>query len=167
MKIQVLVGMISSGKSTYAKKAACTGVIICNDDDIVNMIHANNYLLYDKNLKILYKTIEHQIISTALVMKRVVLVDRGLNVSLQGRRRWLAFAKSYDVPCEVIVFKNEGPEVHAKRRVENDSRGHPYEYWLKVAETHNSLYVEPSLNEGFDVVHHISFNDILNGKVIV
>jgi dephospho-CoA kinase len=77
-KIQVLVGMIASGKSTYAKNAARRGVICVNDDAVVNLVHADDYTLYDKSLKILYKSIENHIISMALAMSRTVLVDRGL-----------------------------------------------------------------------------------------
>lgn len=166
MKLQVLVGMIASGKSTYARNAARNGVICVNDDAIVNMVHGDDYTLYDKGLKVLYKTVENQIIGTALAMNRTVLVDRGLNVSRNGRRRWIAMAKSFDVPCEAIVFKNEGPEVHARRRAEKDSRGHPFHYWLRVAETHNSLYITPTTEEGFDAVYYLSFDEILQGKVV-
>jgi predicted kinase len=165
MKIQVLVGMIASGKSTYARNAAKSGVICMNDDAIVNMLHADDYTLYDKSLKILYKTIENQIIGTALAMKRVVLVDRGLNVSRRGRRRWLAMAQSYDVPCEAIVFNNEGPEIHAKRRTDCDPRGHDYSYWLDCASHHFREYTEPSLGEGFTNIHFVTFDDIQRGKV--
>ncbi len=165
MKIQVLVGMIASGKSTYSRNAAKNGVICMNDDAIVNMLHADDYNLYDKSLKILYKTIENQIIGTALAMKRVVLVDRGLNVSRRGRRRWLALAQSYDVPYEAIVFNNEGPEIHAKRRMDSDPRGHDYAYWLDCACHHFREYTEPSLGEGFTNIHHVTFDDIQQGKV--
>ena len=165
-KIQCLVGMIASGKSTYARNAARQGVICMNDDAIVNMLHADEYTLYDKGLKVLYKTIENQIIGTALAMKRSVLVDRGLNVSVEGRNRWLALANSFDVPCEAIVFKNEGPEVHAKRRTKSDPRGHDYGYWLGVASIHFGSYVEPDKSEGFSKIHYISFEEIQAGKVI-
>jgi predicted kinase len=167
MKLQVLVGMIASGKSTYARYAARQGAICMNDDAIVNMIHADDYTLYKKELKVLYKSVENHVIGTGLAMNRIVLVDRGLNVSKKGRQRWLSLAKSLDVPCEAIVFKNDGPEAHAKRRVASDARGHPFEYWLRVAETHNSLYIMPTVEEGFDAVHHISFDEIRSGKVIL
>lgn len=167
MKLQVLVGMIASGKSTYARNAARQGVLCMNDDAIVNMLHADDYTLYKKELKLLYKSVENHVIATGLAMNRMVLVDRGLNVSRKGRQRWLALAKSFDVRCEAIVFKNDGPEVHAARRVESDARGHPIHYWLRVAETHNSLYIMPTVEEGFDAVHHISFDEIKSGKVIL
>lgn len=167
MKLQVLVGPIASGKSTYARSAAKNSVICMNDDAIVNMLHADDYTLYDKRLKVLYKSIENHIIGTALAMDRIVMVDRGLNVSVRGRKRWIALANSFDVPCEAIVFKNEGPEVHAQRRTHSDSRGHPFEYWLRVAKRHQSEYKEPTVEEGFSAIHFISFDEIQEGKVIL
>lgn len=166
MKVQVLVGPIASGKSTYARNAARNGFLCMNDDAIVNMLHADDYTLYDERLKVLYKTLENQIIGTALAMQRIVLVDRGLNCSINGRKRWVALANSFDVPCEAVVFLNEGPEVHARRRTESDSRGHSYEYWLNCAKRHHSDYSVPSVEEGFAVVHHISFAEIQQGRVI-
>lgn len=167
MKIQVLCGMIASGKSTYARQAAKKGVICLNDDAIVNMLHADDYTLYDPALKILYKSVENHVIGTVLSMQKIVMVDRGLNVSIRGRKRWIALANSFDVPVEVIVFDNEGPDVHAKRRTQSDSRGHDFAYWKMVATRHNSDYQEPTLDEGFDVVHHISFPEIQQGKVFL
>jgi predicted kinase len=167
MKLQVLVGMIASGKSTYAKNAARNGALCVNDDSIVNMLHADDYTLYNKDLKVLYKSIENMVIGTGLSMGKLVVVDRGLNVSKEGRQRWLSLAKSFDVPCEALIFKNEGAEVHARRRNGSDSRGHPDSYWERVATIHNNIWVEPSIEEGFDAVHHISFEEIKQGKAIL
>ncbi len=165
-KLQVLCGMIASGKSTYARNAARNGAICINDDAIVKLLHSDDYTLYNENLKILYKTIENQIVGTALAMGRLVLVDRGLSVSIQGRQRWLALARSFDVSCEAVVFKNDGAGVHARRRADADARGHDYNYWLKVATFHDKQYSEPLLEEGFGAVHYITFDDIKEGKYI-
>jgi len=167
MKLQILVGMIASGKSTYCRSAAQQGVICMNDDAIVNMLHADDYTLYNTNLKVLYKSIENHVIGTALAMGRSVIVDRGLNVSLAGRCRWIALARSFDVSITAVVFKNDGPEEHARRRTNSDGRGHPYEYWLRVAEFHNSLYIPPIVEEGFDAVYDIGFAEIQQGKVFL
>ena len=59
---------------------------------------------------------------------------------------------------EAVVFKNEGPEIHAKRRSEGDARGYNYDYWLKVASHHYSNYAEPELSEGFDTIHQMSLS---------
>lgn len=165
-KIHVLVGMIASGKSTYCANAALNRQIIMNDDAIVNMLHADNYRLYDKYLKILYKAIENTVVSYGLCMMRTVVIDRGLNVSKHGRQRWLALAKSYDVPCEAIIFPKTTPDVHADRRFKKDPRGHPIGYWLNVANEHNKLYSEPTIDEGFDKIHTITYDEIVNGRFI-
>lgn len=164
--IQVLVGMIASGKSTYARNAAKKGIICVNDDAIVNMIHADEYTLYDRKLKPLYKSIENSIISSALLMDRKVLVDRGLNCTVEGRKRWIALANSFDVQCEAVVFTNEGPEVHAQRRTKSDARGHDYDYWLMVANHHNSQYKLPTYEEGFNSIHYLTWSDIQAGVVV-
>lgn len=164
-KIQILCGMIGSGKSSYAKNAAATGALIYNDDELVNMFHGGDYTLYDKELKVLYKSVEHNILGVALALQKTIIIDRGLNVSAKGRRRWISIAKSLDYPCEAIVFKNEGPEVHAHRRTHHNDRGHSYEYWLEVAQHHNDICCEPTLEEGFDKVYHISFEEIKQRRV--
>ena len=165
-KVYILVGHIASGKSGYCKNAAKKGLITLNDDALVNLLHGDDYTLYDNRLKILYKSIENNIFSLGLCLGKSVIIDRGVNVSIKGRKRWIALANSFDVPCEAIVFKIEKPEVHAKRRCEHDGRGHSYEYWLNVAKHHHSIYKEPSCEEGFDKVHCIEYTEILAGKVV-
>jgi predicted kinase len=164
-KIYLLIGMIASGKSTYALNAANNGYIIINDDAIVNLLHANNYTLYDKNLKILYKTIENTILNMSIALKKNVVIDRGLNVSLQSRKRWLSLAKTLDIECEAIVFEKQKPEVHAKRRFESDTRGYSENYWQEVAAYHDKNYSLPSLEEGFSKINYISYEEIKNKLV--
>ena len=162
----ILCGPIASGKSTYCQVVAKRGMIIINDDDIINSLHANNYVLYDKNLKIIYKSIENSIANLCFCAKRTVVVDRGLNVSKKGRQRWIAMSKSFDVPCEAIVFPKDTPDVHAMRRFKSNTRGHSIGYWLHVANEHNKIYETPSLDEGFDKIHNITFEEITKGRFI-
>lgn len=165
-KLYVLCGMIASGKSTYCKNAAKFGLLTLNDDSIVNMLHGDDYLLYSKDLKLIYKSTENHIISMALAMHRYIIIDRALNLSVQGRRRWIVLAKSFDVPVEAIQFKVETPEVHAERRAKSDTRGHDANYWLEVARHHYAGYVPPTVEEGFDTIHSLTFDEIKEGKVI-
>lgn len=155
MKIYVLVGMIASGKSTYCTESAKEGQIIINDDAIVNLLHANQYNFYDVKLKVLYKSIENHIISTALALNLSVVVDRALNGSKKSRERWISLANSFDVQCEAIVFPKESFEIHAHRRFQSDARGHDLDYWLRVAKIHEEEYEMPSLTEGFTTIRHI------------
>ena len=75
-KVEILVGFIASGKSTYSKHRASQGAIVINDDAIVNAVHSNIYELYDKNLKPLYKAVENTILEMALALNRDVVIDR-------------------------------------------------------------------------------------------
>lgn len=143
MSMEILVGPIASGKSTYAKKEAGKGALIVNDDAIVTAVHGGHYLLYDESLKPLYKSIENTIIQMGLLLNRTVIIDRP-NYSRITRMRYIGLAKSLDKNVIVIEFPDEGVEVHAKRRVK-DSRGYPLDYWKKVYLRHQSLYDEPDM----------------------
>jgi predicted kinase len=151
--IEVLCGCIASGKSTWAKKRAEEGWIIINDDAIVMAVHGNDYTLYHKSLKPLYKAVEDNILHTAVAMGKSVVIDRGLDLAQQSRQRWIALAKSLDIRIVARTFKVEKPEIHAKRRMESDGRGLPFEHWIEAAERHFSVYEPPTVEEGFDCVY--------------
>jgi predicted kinase len=153
--VRVLVGMIASGKSTYAREAARRqGAVIVNDDAIVQAVHGGDYSLYDKALKPLYKSVENHIAAVAVALGRDVVVDRGTNVSSAARRRWLGLASSLDCWAEAVVFGNAGPATHAGRRCEDDPRGHDYDYWLRVATAHDARWEPPVASEGWGVVSY-------------
>lgn len=148
---EVLVGMIASGKSTYAAKRAAAGAVIINADAIVTAIHGGNYKLYHDAYKPVYKGIEHSIASLAVAAGRDVVVDN-CNQSVATRARWIAVAKSLSQPCVAVVFPKETCEVHAKRRASADARGYTEEQWLGVAKRHSAQYVQPNESEGFDAI---------------
>ena len=148
--LEILVGPIASGKSTYCRQKAKEGYIIVNDDAIITFLHGGEYKLYNEDLKPLYKIVENTIITTALAMKINVVIDRP-NHSRVMRRRYISLAKSLDISVIIIMMRREASEVHAKRRM-TDSRGYTYEYWLKTIKEHELLYDEPKYTEGFDNV---------------
>lgn len=153
--VQILCGMIASGKSSYAKKKAQEGFIIINDDEIVNLVHADQHNLYNKELKILYKSIENHILATSLALNKNVIIDKGTNISIESRKRFLGISKSLGAYCEAVVFQNEKPEVHAERRFIHDNRGISKEKWLEIANYHNQNWELPSLKEGFDIITYV------------
>lgn len=153
--IQLLIGNIACGKSTYAKKKADQGWIIINDDAIVNAVHANIYTKYRKDLKPLYKAVENQIVMTGLAMKENIVVDRGVNLTPKSRKRFIALAHSFDSEIEAIVFPFLKPEIHAHYRSNDDLRGFSFDYWQQVAEYKQSIYIEPQEHEQFDRITFI------------
>lgn len=157
MRLEILVGPIASGKSTYCNQAAERGAVIVNDDSIVNLIHAGNYKLYDESLKPLYKITENTIIQTALAMGRRVIIDRP-NHSRAMRRRYIGLGHAFDALVVIVMFDREKPIVHAKRRMSSDSRGHSLDYWLMVAQKHEDLYEPPDQAvECFDEISYWDF----------
>lgn len=150
MRLELLVGPIASGKSTYCRTAAQEGAIIVNDDSIVTSVHGGDYRLYQKSLKPLYKSVENCIVSTALAMGKRVIVDRP-NHSISMRRRYIGIGKSFDVPVRVVMFERRDPTVHGFRRAHGDARGYDAEYWTEVAQYHEDHYQQPNPDiEHFD-----------------
>lgn len=158
--VELLVGPVASGKSTYSRKRAKEGFIIINDDAIVNALHCNFYNLYNKELKPLYKIVENTILQTSLSMGKSVVIDRP-NYSVEMRRRYIAISNSLDIPVIGVKFKDEGAKEHASRRVKSDSRGVTLEYWIDVYNNHKKLYKEPDLSEGFTDIIDANIEDIL------
>lgn len=150
-RIEVLVGMIGSGKSTYCKRRAQDGAIIVNDDSIVTMLHGGFYSGYRSDLKPLYKTVENNAVYMAICMGQAVVIDR-TNLSIDSRRRWIGLAKCLDTVTVAVTFPQASPEEHARRRFASDARGYSLEQWVKVANHHREEYVEPTVDEGFDFV---------------
>jgi predicted kinase len=161
--LQVLIGPVASGKSTYSGNCAKAGMVTVNDDAIVNAMHAGDYQLYDKALKLLYKSVENHAVVTAIGLGRSVVIDRGTNNRPDSRRRWVGLAHSLDLPVVAIQFRDEGPEVHARRRSESDGRGADYAYWLKVARHHRSQFRPVDPSEGFDRVVELEWSEIQSG----
>ncbi len=133
--IELLIGPIASGKSTYCNKKAKEGWIVVNDDSIVLALHGGNYGLYDGSLKPLYKQIETNMILGAISNNRNVIIDR-TNMSLKVRRRFITLAQSIDQDIIGIIFKNEGPQIHGTRRYNADNKGNSLEKWISIAEYH-------------------------------
>lgn len=153
-RVEFLVGMIASGKSTYAKKRAEQGALIINDDAIVNALHANSYTAYTDDLKTLYKAIEMTIFHHGIALGRDIIVDRP-NFMPSTRRRYIEVAKSLDVKeIMAIVMPLDSLVAHASRRATADGRGHDFDYWKKVVDYHHSLLVQPTIDEGFTKIVH-------------
>lgn len=153
--IYVLCGQICSGKSTFCKEEALNGSIVVNDDAIVKAVHADNYLLYDPKLKVLYKGIENQIITLGVSLGRNVVIDRP-NVQRKTRLRYLNIAHSLDQKCILYVFHRHNYRVHAKRRFEKDARGRTLQEWIDVAKRNEEEYEEPLVEkEPFDEIIYV------------
>ncbi len=162
MRLDVLVGMIASGKSTYALQRAREGALVISHDDLTAMLHAE--YRYEQGLRACYQKMEASLASLIFFHERDCLVDR-TNLTIEARKRWVDFARAEMEKVIAVVFPVETPEIHADRRMHSDPRGRSYEDWLKVAEHHHAQYLaEPiSANEGFDRIEYVEWRD---GRVV-
>ena len=58
------------------------------------------------------------------------------------------------------------PQVHARRRYQSDARGQSYDQWLEIAQHHYSVYSEPTLEEGFNKIRSITWDQIQSGVLL-
>jgi predicted kinase len=144
--IYLCVGMIASGKSTFARKRAKEGSIIVNHDDLTEMCHGE--YRYEQGLRECYRRMEEALVREALRAGRSALVDR-CHLAAESRRRWLDFANWIGLGSSVVAvaFPVEAPEVHARRRFEADPRGRSHEEWYMVAQHHFAQHLAEPLSE--------------------
>jgi len=162
--LQILVGPIACGKSTYSRAKAEEGFVIVNDDDLVTAIHGGNYKLYSKELKPVYKAAENAIVQSALTLGKSVIIDRP-NHQSATRARYISLAKSLDKRTVVVLWPRKSPEIHARRRFYSDHRGHNIQWWTKVCEIHEDFYEPPNMQkEGFDELLEIE-NGWIVGRI--
>lgn len=161
-EVHVLVGMVASGKSTYASNAAKDGFVVVNDDSLVSAVHGGNYGLYDKTLKAVYKSVGVNILTHSVALGRSVVVDTGSRNRVT-RSRWVSLAKSLDLPIYCILFPLESPQVHGERRFSADSRGYTKEKWVEVAERHWAEFEPVAEDEGFDGIVDAEWDQVKEG----
>lgn len=163
--LEILVGMIASGKSTYARLRAGDGALVVNHDTIVDSLHGGDYTLYNSGLGPVYKTIELQMIMAALSTGRDVIVDR-TNLDRKRRARYIQLADMFKVPAVCTLMEFDDPRAHASRRVVAGARGVSRTKWIEVAEFHLDEYQEPKLDEGLDRIQVVNWPDLARGAIV-
>jgi len=150
--VEILVGMIASGKSTYAAKRAKEGAIIINNDAITLAVHGGDYRLWHHSNQPLYKGVAVAIFTHAATLGRDIVLDQ-TSMSRHTRATWIALARQFNMKSRVVEFQQFSPEEHGTRRAAGDARhsdSYTVEEWIKIAEKHAGQYDEPdNLVEGF------------------
>lgn len=159
--LEVLVGMIGSGKSTYARKRADEGALVICHDDLTAMLHVS--YRYEQGLRECYRRMEEALASEVIRAGRDAVIDR-THLTRESRRRWIDWANNHDVgSCVIAVaFPIEFYGTHAVRRYNADSRGRDYTEWLKVAYHHAQQARDEPLSEaeGFAEIRHPSMEGV-------
>src|SRR4051794_6882508 len=92
MTIEVLVGMIGSGKSTYARSRADAGALVICHDDLTEMLHAR--YRYEQGLQALYRGMEGSLAGAALAAGRDAVIDR-THLTRESRARWVDWIRTF------------------------------------------------------------------------
>ncbi len=150
-RMEILVGPIASGKSTYARDRATAGDLVVCDDAIVTAVHGGSYAGYDETFKPLYCNIEVAIVTHAAMLRRAVIIDTG-GRTRSKRARFSALGRSLGFEVGVVLFPWASASEHARRRMASDPRGMTYDDWLRVALAHEREFqpVDP-VAEGLTV----------------
>jgi predicted kinase len=147
--IEMLIGFIGSGKSTYARKWAEQGAVIICRDDMITMVHG--CYRYESRWSLMYNRMMEESIKVAFDHGRNYVILDGTHLTVESRKRWIEYGIQHRYPIVATVFPMESPEVHARRRFESDPRGRSLEEWINVAEKHAEQWRwEPvKVDEGF------------------
>lgn len=150
--LEVLVGMIGSGKSTYARHRASAGAVVVCHDSIVQTLHPG--AKYNSLLKPAYHALEYVAAKTAILCGNRVVIDR-TNLTRASRERWIELGK--ELECRVVAIKfpvSEFIEDHAERRFKDDPRGLSLGAWTQIAMDHARQAERSPLSEreGFDAI---------------
>ena len=156
--IEVLIGMIASGKSTYALKRARSGVLVVCHDDLTEMMHAEYRYERTPEMRALYRASEEALVRLFLAAGKDIVVDR-THLTYESRARWVNFARSEHIPIVAVVFTIEHPSVHAVRRFTHDHRRRTLEEWYDVA----AMHAQQARDEPFDAEKE-GFLDVIRPK---
>ena len=146
--IEVLVGNIGSGKSTYAKSRARSGAIVVSEDSIVMDVHGGKYDRYHDDLKPLYRSVETTIFQLAVALHRDVIIDK-TNMTRQQRARWITLAQSLDADVRCMWWRGPEKPNAISRRMLGDARGITRQKWEEVYDRKAAEFEEPRMEEGF------------------
>lgn len=156
LRLEVLIGMIASGKSTYARKRAADGALVVCHDDLTAMLHTE--YRHEQGLRNCYRRMEEELAEAGMDAGRDVVIDR-THLTRESRERWVDFAHGHmmfrpqRIDVIAVTFPIALPQVHAVNRFRADPRGRLYEEWLDVARHHAEQVRAEPLDwqaEGFD-----------------
>lgn len=152
-KCYILVGNIGCGKSTYVKNNLQGENVVVSRDKIRYMFGNGDYV-FDKKLEPTVAEANICIIENLMRTGVNIVIDE-TNVNDILRASYLTLAKSNGYESIAIVLPRLPKELAVDRRM-NDPHGQPNrEIWESVWERFDNMYVNPTLEEGFDEIVNI------------
>ena len=153
-ELQILVGNIGAGKTTYCKQKTREGYVIISKDDIRYSIGAGTYTFnfdYEPaiNLIILMMVIDFMAIGVPVIIDET-------NMNKASRYYYLQFANIYKYKKIAVIFKKLSMKESVARRLNKNHGETTEEVWKEVWERFNFIYEAPTKEEGFDIIENYS-----------
>jgi len=153
--IWVMIGLVGSGKSTWARKQVHKNLlyptcIICRD--ALRLMTKGSYE-YEKQNENLVRHMKRACIKSALSLNYNLIIDE-CHINVDARKKtlqdiWEACQGAYSIIPRIRYVWCTESEKNLERR-SNDLRGFTKEYWEGVIKGMAASFQLPSLEEGFD-----------------
>lgn len=148
MKVYIMIGLIGSGKSSWARMTAGTDFnnIRISLDDIRDMI--KDRYIFDFQLEPLVRSMSRAMILTVLEQGKNVIVD-DCNLIQEHRLELCHLIKTQFPDVEIkYVWVQSAPEISLERRLTN-LRGQSKFVWEQVMKKMEAAFDDPETDAGF------------------
>lgn len=142
--IELLVGNIASGKTTYSSSSDKP---VVSRDDVRYRLGNGDYGFDFKTEHLVSKIVDAEL-EARLLLGQDVIVD-GVHSTVKSRSVAIALAKKYKVPIVCIVFPDRGEYSHVDARMMQNHGNTPRVVWEGVYRRFIQNYEVPTESEGF------------------
>lgn len=149
-KVKILVGNIGSGKSTVSKKYIEKGYVVISRDTLRYGI-GNGAYTFNPNYEPIIKATEEFMLLEFLKLGVDIVVDE-CNVSKDSRKRIIDIVNKFDYDITIIKLKRLDSKESISRRLSDNHGDGDGLLWFDVWSRFDSMYEEPTLDEGVNSI---------------
>lgn len=151
MHIQMLVGNIAGGKTTFRKKY-CQDMYLVSRDEWRYKLSQGAYI-FDMNLEpYITKCIEAEFLAAIAAGLDIVIDETNMT---KRDRSWYIDLIPDDCTMSCTVMPDRGEDSHVKARLKDNHGNNTEETWRSIYRKKQEQYQEPTIQEGFDIVSFI------------
>jgi len=155
----IAIGNIGSGKSTYINRYYSYPPHVYISRDSIRYMFGNNEYLFEQTLEPLVKIINLDMVSLLCSRGRSFVCD-DTYITKDDRKRVLSLGNMYDYKKTALVFPRLSMKESVGRRMNNPHNIPEQERWESVWKKFDSIYEEPTKEEGFDEIIKIKKSEI-------
>lgn len=151
-RIEILIGNIGAGKSTYCRQKVKEGYIVLSKDSVRYMFGAGSYV-WNEKLELAIHRGMMCMLAWLMSTNADVIIDE-TNMDKKSREEQLHCAVIYKYKATAVIFPKFSKEVSVGRRLSSNHGDASKEVWEEVWERKNSVYEKPTYEEGFYTVNY-------------